>query len=52
MKGYLALDTNIILVDAKSIYNLGSDRHSNPTTVEVETTITTAPAKRGRPSKA
>lgn len=25
MKGYLALDTNIILVDAKSIYNLGSD---------------------------
>ena len=22
MKGYLALDTNIILVDAKSIYNL------------------------------
>lgn len=25
MKGYLALDTNIILVDAKSIYNLGAD---------------------------
>ena len=25
MKGYLALDTNIILVDAKSIYNLGTD---------------------------
>ena len=25
MKGYLALDNNIILVDAKSIYNLGAD---------------------------
>ena len=57
--GFLTSSEIKKLIDGKD-YWMGKDevlarfanRHSNPTTVEVKTTITTTPAKRGRPSKA